>query len=282
MKRALPFITAAIFLSCSEQTKQKPQVGDRVEVKTLFLDSAGSTIKVHEMGYTIVNTSYEMLSTKKDGERKTYIARVTRLSDFMSGSMGPERKVKIELSTYDNPKQVVRVIEKKADLVEFREEYIETTTIGCCGGENVIEFTDYDNQLIVKGTPSIVKGEIPRPEIKFFVGVEGNTVVYSYSASDKYEVEIKFDTLSPTLCLSIPLEVGFDKLNEDDHYYPTSDTYSFQSLSEIKSKNEINGISLFAHLPCTDSTNTVIIPIINGKPFGKDSRHQTALMKVKY
>jgi hypothetical protein len=108
--------------------------------------------------------------------------------------MKPERKIRIEMTPYENSSRPEIVIEKECDEILLGKEYYEVVRTGCCGAENELELYYYESKLIIEGISSIIKCKIPNSPIEFFASFSKGLNI-SYSSSDQYFLDIKFDSL---------------------------------------------------------------------------------------
>ncbi len=283
MRRLLTLIVAVLFISCTEQNK--PAAENTIEgliknQNTTYTDSGKSSFELFEHGYRTIEVTYKPLYIRQDGEASEhYMAKTTTSSSFYSGAMKAERKIKVEMTLFDDPTKPKIIIEKECDELNLEEEYYEVVVSGCCGAENELEYYDYNNRLIILGTTIIINCEIPNSDINFYAAAS-HGIQLSYGSDDKYVIELEFDPNIEDHCGPLPMMVYFESPNKNDHF-DQPNMYTFSSLDGIKDKSQINDITLKVAHPCNEKVDTLRIPIINGKPFGKDYRHQKAMIKMK-
>ncbi|MBI3481549.1 MAG: hypothetical protein HY015_00970, partial [Bacteroidetes bacterium] len=180
-----------------------------------------------------------------------------------------------ELNSLEQPERPKIVIEESCHEINFFEDYYETVKWGCCGAENQLEFYDYDKKLIIEGTSTITKCRIPNSHLRFFASIDGG-IRLSFSSSDQYLIQI----ISPPNfqdenCGPIPTDIIFESADSKDKYDQTNNEYEFWSLNGVKEKERINNLTIKVKWTCADVSEPIMIPIINGKPFGKDERVQS-------
>lgn len=250
------------------------------QIKTqskLFSDSGQSSFEQLEHGYKAVEVTYQPKWAKRNGVSKGYIAKITNSRVFISGAMKAERKIKVEMIS-DNPSKPEFIIKKECDALNLEDDYYEVIVSGCCGAESEIEYYDYDNNQIIHGTTQIIKCEIPNSKIKFYAA-SGHGIQFSYSGSDKYVINLKFPPDVKDYCGPMPPDIYFRSSQTKEEF--ANGKYEFWSLDGIESKAQVNDITLVVAIPCIENLDTLSIPIINGKPFGREERHQTVEMKLK-
>lgn len=281
MLKFIPIVAAILFLSCSNQSNS-PAENTAESIlqgqKGLYSDSGQSSIELLEHGYKKTEVTYHFVYPTLKEKRTTYVAKKTETLFFVSGSMKGDKKIKVEMTPYDEPGKSKIIIDKVCDIINLKDDYYEVVVSGCCGAENEIEYYDYNNQLIIQGTSEVIKCEIPNSKLKFYAA-SGHGVQFSYSSTDRYTIDLKYPPDLKDYCGPVPPEVYFRSSDKNDKYL--DGVYEFWSLNDIESKEQINNITLVINYSCIEGLDTLAIPIINGKPFGKDDRHQTVSMKLK-
>ena len=282
MLRVILLIIALTLLACSDPSKQKQDnsMAKQIESQTKLLsDSGQSSFEQFEHGYKAVEVTYQPTWAKRDGTAKGYIAKITNSRVFISGAMRAERKIKVEM-ILGNPSKPEFTIEKECDELNLKDDYYEVIVRGCCGAEDEIEYYDYNGQLIVQGTTQITACEIPNSPLKFYAAYGYQQgLQLSYNSQDKYRIDLKFPLGADNNCGPMVPEIYFRSANKKDGL--VDGTYNFWSLDGIERSDQVNDISLLVVYSCIENLDTLTIPIINGKPFGRNDRSQILEMKVK-
>jgi len=177
------------------------------------------------------------------------------------------------------------LIKKECDNLSFENDHFKTVKYGCCGGDDAFAVYDFRSDLIIKGDVKIIKASIPNSEINFFASYKDNdddssfmgTVFYSFNNIDKYQIKISKTKTLPFDCEYRVPDIFIFSSDSNDKFRQDNNEYTLWSLNKIHSKSQINNISLKVVFECNayPKNDTIIIPIINGKPFGKDAKIQT-------
>ena len=210
----------------------------------------------------------------------------------------PDRNVTVELRAFDNPQEIILRIDKKCDEIKLDWQTYQTITYPCCDWVGMFEMFDYKHNSIIQAHKEIIIGEIPQSHIKMYVGYEYEfkrnssflgTLYLSYNSGEKYEIKIKLKELPKDYSFAssfISPEITILTENAKSEYQYTSEYesevyYDFESLKGIKNESQINGLKIlleyrYSHKERLTQSNIlpVEIPIINGKPFGKDTKTQ--------
>ncbi|HEV8513050.1 MAG TPA: hypothetical protein VGQ59_07220 [Cyclobacteriaceae bacterium] len=290
-------LLAAILLSvlsqCGNKTNSK-SINRNLSIDSsagLYRDSSQASFKILEKkegaGFRyesiVVDYKIEYLSLQK--ELRHYLAKYQTTTETWTGAMSQHRRIKVELRPLDQLEKIELQIDENCDEIKFLDDYYMTVIRGCCGGEDRIGLFDYKNKLIVAGSNKIVYGTIPRSPLCFYIGYTPNypdstsmgVLTFSYGSNDSFDIEIVGDSSLVKYCTDFTPEMTINSKSSKDKYDEQSGTYDLWSLSEIKSKNEINNITIRILPNCYVPGKilpVIEIPIINGKPFGKDDRNQ--------
>lgn len=252
--------------------------------KSSFIITAGDAISGYD--FQTVETNYKLNFIALSGDYsdlKHYFAKYTTISKTCTGCEGQERTIKVELHPFDNPLQTNLNIEKDCDELTLNVHTYKTIKYGCCGAENELAIYDYKNKLIIEGDDKILLGDIPNSKIKLFAAWKNEnkdttvlgTLYICYNSSDRYAINIK-GTLPSDRCSPFSPDVFIYTGNSDDKFRKENNEYTFWSLKKIDSKDKINNLTLNVSFDCDSIINldTIVIPIISGKPFGKNDREQ--------
>ncbi|HWW41410.1 hypothetical protein [Pedobacter sp.] len=299
MKR-LPYITICTFtiLGCSniqnsDKNGNKGLSNPKVDsVKNVYADSGQSSFSIltgdsSTGGYDIktVETTYKVvfIASHSDKNFKHYFAKYTTTSKTCTGCEEQQRNIHVELGAFDNPQKTAFIIDRDCDDLTLDGMTYKTVKYGCCGAEDKLQIFDYGNKSIIEGDSKIITGLIPNSSLKFYVAFKPDykdtttlgTLYYAYNSSDSYAIKIKSKLLSSEDCFIPSSNVIIYSANSHDKLLENNE-YEFWSLNNIKTEDLINNITLKFSCACYSdvSKDTLEIPIINGKPFGKDERQQ--------
>lgn len=246
-------------------------------------DETGYQYKSTEVNYKTVNINPFHAA---DGEY--FIAKYTSLTSAATSKENMDKTIEVELRSMKNPDKTVLKIKQVCDDLTLEQDCYKTVKYGCCGAEDQIKLYNYDNKLIIEGTAQIIKGVIPNTDFNFYVAYKANqdssslgTIYYSYNSSESYEIKIKADPSVSKNCGNFSPNISVYSANSRDKFLKGDNEYQLWSLDGIKSKNEINNISLKVVFECADDCkfNIIVIPITNGKPFWKDEKIQEFIYK---
>jgi len=260
----------------------------------LFFDEGMSSFRILSMDkmngyeYETVETNYKVHYIIPDGYKQLgyYIAKYTNTTKDNLGQEGQNRNIKIELYAFENPSKLVMKIDENCDKLDLLTDTYLTTIYGCCGAEHSYEIFDYKQKSIIRGDNQIILGEVPNPRIRFYVGFKQDFVdtlnlgslSFSYNSDEKYMIKIR--TRKNLKNDFLPFSPDIEILSsENDRKYSESIfvKYTFWSLNnKIHDKNSIDNLVIrLTFQSDKEAINNVIeIPIINGKPFGKEEKAQ--------
>lgn len=291
MKRQLTILTLLIFglYSCSTKdgneqyaTADKSTFSDKdySSIELFPVDSfSGNKYKIKEINYSIV-----YLDFYGDKDPGRFIAKKTTTTEAHTGMEGQIRIIQIDLLPIDNPTKPALTIERYCDDITLEFGNYRTVKYGCCGGENEYELYDYNNNLIIEGNEQIILTRIPNTRRNFYVSFKPEyrdtttlgRLHFSYSSSDNYQIVIKSNPLPSEQCSPFSPQLFVKTNDKQDRYISATNEYEIWSLNNIKDKEDINGINLQIVFECDPELklDTINIPIIKGKPFGKDDKIQ--------
>ena len=248
-----------------------------------------------EYCYKIIDVNYKVLEIDLDSS-ELYIAKYITTTKSCPGFENANKNIKIELRAFDKPQEIVFSIDKKCDEIKLDYRTYKTIIYGCCDMPSYFEIFDYKHNPIIQTHNRIIVGEIPQSHIKMYVGYEYEfkrnssflgTLYLSYNSGEKYEIKIKLKELPKDYSFAssfISPEITILTENAKSEYQYTSEYesevyYDFESLKGIKNESQINGLKIlleyrYSHKERLTQSNIlpVEIPIINGKPFGKDTK----------
>lgn len=267
--------------------------------KIIYADSGQSTFEIlagdTNSGYDFktVETTYKLVFIAPHGysNLKHYFAKYTTTSKTCTGCEGQERNIKVELNSFDNPQKTELTIEQDCDDLTLDVLTYRTAKYGCCGAEDELAIYDYDSKLIVEGDSKILLGEIPNSHLKLYVAYKQEykdtttlgTLYYCYNSSDRYSIKIKSNPLPSDSCSPFSPDIFIYSPSADDKFRKDNNEYSFWSLNKIENKNKINNLTLKIAYWCDSALHldTLAIPIVNGRPFGKEDRQQIISYRQK-
>lgn len=290
MRRQLTILILLFGLfSCS--TKDNSEKGVKLDslsfndkdfssIELFPIDSfSGNKFKIKEINYNIV---YLDFYGDKDASR--FIAKKTTTTEAHTGMEGQNRSIQIDLLPLDNPSKTALTIKHDCDDITLDFNNYKTVKYGCCGGENEYELYDYNNKLILEGNEQIILTRIPNARRNFYVSFKpeyrDTTILgrlhFSYSSSDNYQIVIKSNPLPSEQCSPFSPQLFIKTNDKQDRYISATNEFEIWSLNNIKDKEDINGINLQIVFDCDPELklDTINIPIIKGKPFGKDDKIQ--------
>lgn len=252
--------------------------------QSTFILTSGDSISGYE--FQTVETNYKLVYIALHDYRslKHYFAKYTTNSKTCIGCEGQERTIRVGLNSFDNPQKTELTIEQDCDDLTLDVRNYKTAKYGCCANEDQLAIYDYNNKLIIEGDSKILLGEIPNSRISFYVAFKNEyrdttylgTLYYCYDSSVRYSIKIESKPLPSDSCSPFSPDILIHSNNAIDKFNKENNEYSLWSLNHIKSKDQINNLTLKVAYWCDSELNidTLKIPIINGKPFGKDDRNQ--------
>ncbi len=305
-------ILVAVF-DCSGQSKRKVNSIDTNKI--IFSERSPSSIKIFTEGsgentgwyYKAKEVNYHVIfrsgnpfgnifdDVPLDDASGFYLEKLTTNTTSYQGSETDEKTFKVELTPLKMPKHKPLVIKKDCGNLYLEDNYYKTVKYGCCGGDDAFAIYDYQSNLIIEGDVKILRADIPNTRFNFFTSYNPNdtntntstigTVFYCFNSADKYQININKTEALPDSCeyrvpdiffySASPKDKFFTDQNENN-FVTQNNEYRFWSLSGIKSKEQIDSISIRLAFECNTSSklDTITIPIINGKLFGKNDRIQ--------
>jgi hypothetical protein len=229
-----------------------------------------------------------------------YLEKTITATTKYQGSETDEKTFTIELTPLNKPHHKPLRIKKDCSSLKLEGDYYRTIKYGCCAGNDAIAIYDYQSNLIIEGDVKILRADIPNTQFNFFTAYKSNdidtntsvigTIFYCFNSVDKYQIKINRTEALPDGCEYRVPEIFFYSASPKDNFFTDknennfvtqNDEYRFWSLSGIKSKEQIDSIFIKLAFECNASSklDTITIPIINGKPFGKNDRMQSFTYK---
>ncbi len=288
-------------LSCNSKKSEKKnerRAANNVQIDSasltkdnaLFLDKSTSSFAIlsgkEDTGYDyqIVEVNYKVVYIRLQG-LEHYIAKQVTTTNTCTGCEDQKRNIKIYISPCKSPENIVATIDKDCDEIQLNVDTYTTIAYGCCGAESEYEIFDYQNSSIIQTEGKIVYGDIPNSTIKFYIGfkTEGDAnclgfLTYSYGSDDKYIVKVRLKKNEADLFTQFSPDIEIKSSSKKDNVRDGGyiQDYQLWSLNFLKHKSEINNLTIRLTFDKGETLATTEIPIVNGVPFGKNEREQTA------
>ena len=269
----------------------------------IYFDSEASSFEIpqwendedFEYCYKIVEVNYIVKGIDLDSS-EYYIAKYITTTKSCMGYENSNKNIKIELRAFDNPQKSVLNIEKNCDKITLGFQTYKTTIYGCCEMPDYFEVFNYKHKSIIQAHNKIIIGSIPQSHIEIYIGYKHElkdksflgTLYISYSSGEKYEVRVKSKGKTSYNYYLFSPQINILTENDKSEYQYISEqfkwisefereiTYDIWSLKGIKDEHQINGVKILLEYDRDNHTDisSIEIPIINGKPFGKDIKIQ--------
>ena len=237
-----------------------------------------------------VETTYKLAYISANGDYKNlknYIAKFISKTKSCTGCEGQSRKIKVGLYPFDNPKDAEIIIEKECDNIELNAHNYKATKYGCCAEENELGLFDYNHNTIINADNEIILSSIPNSGINMYFGFKKEikdsdnlgTFFISYNSSEKYAIKIKTNKQLKERWTGFSPTIKIETDNPNDRFSQSENEYTFWSLDKVSSKILINGLTIKLDFDFGQSSKLIEIPIIEGKPFGKDIKAQEIIIE---
>lgn len=235
--------------------------------------------------YKTIDVSYKHAYLMLPGQNdlNDYFAKYITTTNTCTACEGQERNIKVSLRPFDEPENTALTIDKDCDKLDLFTYNYHTTKYGCCGAENELEIFDYNHQSIIRADNQIINCYAPNSKIKLYIGTKQtmndssyvSTLTISYNSAEKYIIRIKSDKISESYCSPFSPDIEIYE-NGKNILSETRNEYPLWSLNEIKDKTQVNDLVIRLKFDCDETVNnhTIDIPIIQGKPFGKENKEQ--------
>jgi hypothetical protein len=266
------------------------------KTKSFFSNSGESSFTIIDRDsdsiytYKIVETDYKLVYIALNDSSKLnyYFAKYTTTSESNTNSENENREIEIEVHPLDNPERIDFKLKESCDDIVLGTETFTTKEYACCGGEDKQSIYDYNKKLIIKGNEKIISGGVPNSRLKIYIAWENDdsdettigTLHYSYNSTDKYDIKVKGILPSDSCTLRTP-EISIITSNSKDEFNNETNEYTLWSLNGCNSKASVNNITIQIVFDCDYKQKkiTLSVPIIKGKPFGKEYRQQIVFLK---
>ena len=153
---------------------------------------------------------------------------------------------------------------------------------------NHYEIFNYENKQIIEGDDKIVTGSIPNSDLKIYVGFtqETNdstvlgtlyyTTYHPKKVLESFAIKIKSKPSNVRKCETYWPKISLHTNKAIDKFDAYENEYTLWSLDKVESEDLIDNLTITFSIECTEKQDFKFlhIPIINGKPFGKDDKIQ--------
>jgi hypothetical protein len=262
------------------------------EKKVVYSDSSISKMVVtnfdstgRDVLFSIEKTTYSVDILSVNGEHALFAFKKTSKLD---GGQPAERDgIEHHLVSADfislNNKQKSFSVKYDCDDIILHWNYYETITNGCCDIMDFITYYSYEKQKeICEGDRGILSYTIPNGNLTCFIGYTtkshaaldtSGTLYIGYNTGELFKINIPGRFVRP----KIKIVTGNPKDNIYDTYTKTSEIWSLNKISSVNLINNLKISLIFSIYKgnYTEEEKVVDIPIINGKPFGKEDKEQT-------
>lgn len=246
-----------------------------------------STFEMLERGqsltYKTIEYTYNLVQFNTIEE---YLAKFKITTIKSTSTEGQDRLIEVNISPIEDIKSDKFVIKQKCDILDLYGNYYKTTKYGCCSASDLVCFYDYSNKLIISGSNKIIEYLFPNNDIKCYISYQDPNndksmgyINISYDSNKKYKILLTGDNFlekdsDGNLLVTCPdpnpdikiISESIDKNYKDEKY-------TFWSMQNIESTSELNFL-MEVSFDCKKSILPIKIPIISGKPFGKDIEFQ--------
>lgn len=239
--------------------------------------------------YKSVESTYKVFYMVESGKSVDYLARYKTSTIKNLSQEGQDRTIEVTISPLNQLNLVKYKIKQDCDQLDLFDEYYKTFKYGCCLQSTEVRLYDYSNNLIIDGSERIFQGNIPNnSKNDFYFSYKSPTDTLSlgqinfwFNENGRYQIVLKskrsteHDGLEVCPMLYPKIEMN---LNDKDRF-DNEEIYTFWSMEKIKSTSDIN-FSFTLTFDCDSTILPITIPIINGKPFGRNIENQ--IYNVEY
>jgi hypothetical protein len=290
--------TALSFISCKYNVT-KTKLPAPSASKSIFTETGESKFEIlskqprNAFVYKTVESNFKPVSIQlRDYDTHEYFANITTTTKKWTSVEGQERNIRIKIKAFDNPSKTVVEINKNCDDIDLQTTMYKTIKYGCCGNVNHYEIFNYENKLIIEGDDKIITGSIPDSDLKMYVGftqesndstVLGTLYYTTYLPKKVLETfAIKIKSIPPNVkkCETYWPKISLQTNKAIDKFKANENEYTLWSLDKVENENLINNLTIKFSIECTEKQNFkfLYIPIMNGKPFGKDDKIQELVL----
>ncbi|GAB3955188.1 hypothetical protein GCM10028805_42000 [Spirosoma harenae] len=239
--------------------------------------------------YRTDETTYKVIyAALKGKDTQHYLAKYQAITDGATGLEGQTRTIQFSVSPLENPEKILLTAKHDCDELTPNWQNFQTVKHGCCGSLDQVKLYDYQNRLIIEGENKLIAAEIPN-QFTFYIGFQAGgsdtttigTIQLSYSSSEMYHIQIKAPKPASENCGPVVPTLTIRTASKKDEYNEATNHYDLWSLEKSSTPRQITGITLRANFDCDPAIGVVDIPIINGRPFGKEDTNQVYQVKNK-
>jgi hypothetical protein len=281
-------------MSCKDDLT-KTKLPGPLESKSIFTETAESRFEIlsqkskNDFVYRTVESNFKPVGIQlEEFDARRYFANVTTTTEKWTGAEGQERNIKIKIKAFDNPSKTIIEINKNCDDIDLQNHLYKTVKYGCCGHVNHYKIFDYENKQIIEGDDKIVTGSIPNSDLEIYVGftqetndstVLGTLYYTTYHPKKnpgRFAIKIKSKPSNVRKCETYWPKISLKTNKAIDKFDANENEYTLWSLDKVENENLIDNLTIKFSIECTEKQNFkfLYIPVINGKPFGKDDKIQ--------
>lgn len=243
--------------------------------------------------YKTVENNYKIVNINSNNKSSNgYLAKFKTTTIKNLSEEEQERTIEVRICPLNNVNKTSISIRQSCDELRLDYDYYKTWKYGCCLRPTYVNLYNYNNDLIISGSDKVYTGSFPHSDLNLYFTYKAplydstslGSINISYNEKEQYHVFLKGKVknvweeggwldICPTLYPNIEIESAIKYSYDEDNI-----TYKFSTMDKIKTVSEINFNMIFK-FDCDVSILPIKIPIINGKPFGKDEKNQTYEVK---
>jgi len=268
------------FTKSFSQSRNKEEVGEST-FQIMSLDK--------ETEYKSIESTYKVFYLTESENILYYLARYKTSTIKNLSKDYQDRTIEVTISPLNQLNVIKYKIKQDCDQLDLFNDYYKTIKYGCCLQSNEVRLYDYSNNLIIDGSEKIFEVNIPNnSSYDFYFSYKSPSDTLSlgqinfwFNRDEKYQIILKSkrSTVHDGIeeCPVLYPKIAMNLIDEDR--FDNEETYTFWSLEKIKSTSEIN-FSFTLTFDCDSTILPITIPIINGKPFSKNTKKQ--IYNVEY
>jgi len=262
--------------------------------QSIFTETAESKFEIlskkgkNDFTFKSIASNFKPVSIQLEKfDVRRYFANITTTEKW-TGVEGQERNIRIKIKAFDNPSKTIIEINKNCDDIDLQNHLYKTVKYGCCGHVNHYEIYNYENKQIIEGDDKIVAVSIPNSDLKIYVGftqetndftVLGTLYYTTYHPGknpERFAIKVKSKPSNVKKCEIYWPKISLQTNKASDKFDANENEYTLWSLDKIENGNLITNLTIKFNIECTEKQDFrfLYIPIINGKPFGKDDKIQ--------
>lgn len=271
------------------------QEADSLDVNSIYKETVESKFEIisksREVGntYRSVESNFKPVSIQLEKfDQRRYFANIITTTKASTAWEGAERNIKIKIRSFDDPTKTIVEIDKDCDNIDLQNDTYTTVKYGCCTGTDHYAIFDYNNKQIVAGDHLIITGFIPNSRLRFYVGFtqhsNDSTILgilhYATTKGNRFAIKIRSSLTNVEKCDTYYPNISIQTPSKGDKFDKNENRYTFWSLDKVEDESLIHNLRIKFKLGCLDKkdSKTLVIPIIHGKPFGRDQRIQEMML----